>query len=56
VCSSDLIGIQKGRQEGALAIARNLLKSNVDVNIISASTGLSIEEIQSLQNSLEFAQ
>lgn len=45
-------GKEEGREEGAHAkqmeIARNLLSSNVDIAVIAKSTGLSIEEIQSL--------
>ena len=45
-------GIKKGKmeglKEGKIEIAKNMLKLNVDVNIISQSTGLSIEEIKNL--------
>lgn len=50
-------GIQKGLQQGFaqgtyqrnIEIAKSLLQSNVDINIISESTDLSIEEINSLR-------
>lgn len=32
--------------------AINLLKNNIDMNIIAQATGLSIEEIQELQNTI----
>ena len=45
-------GLKKGRQEGSKSkaqdIARKLKEENVDINIISKTTGLSIEEIQKL--------
>ncbi len=41
-------GYAEGRAEEAKQIAQNLLKLNVDLKIISQSTGLSIEEIQAL--------
>ena len=47
-----LEGLEKGRIEGLkesqIIIARNLKKSGIDINIIRESTGLSIEEIESL--------
>ncbi len=50
-------GIQKGMEQGkmkgeiekAIKIARNLLNQNIDLNVIAISTGLSIEEIESLK-------
>ena len=46
-------GIELGKQEGielgVLQTAKKLLKENVDINIISKSTGLSIEEINKLK-------
>ena len=44
--SSYNIGKKDGREE----IAKNMLKDNVDVNIISKYSGLSIEEIKNLKN------
>ncbi|MDO5003103.1 MAG: hypothetical protein Q4E39_02610, partial [bacterium] len=45
-------GEKKGREEGsttkAIEIARNLLKNKVDISIIVQSTGLSIDEVNSL--------
>jgi predicted transposase/invertase (TIGR01784 family) len=38
----------KGRKEREFEIARNLLKNGVDLSVIEISTGLSIEEIESL--------
>ena len=41
-------GIEKGAKEKSIEIAKNLLQKNIDIKIISDSTGLSIEEIQNL--------
>ena len=42
-------GIEKGEKKRSLEIAKNLLALNVDVEIISKSSGLSIEEIEKLR-------
>jgi predicted transposase/invertase (TIGR01784 family) len=42
-------GIEIGKIEGKIEIARNLLKANVDINIISNSTGLTAEEIEKIR-------
>ena len=46
-------GIKEGREEGRekekLEIAENLLKRNVDIDIIVESTGLSKEEVENLK-------
>ena len=39
---------EEGRREEQIAIAKNLKKSGIDINIISENTGLSIEEINKL--------
>jgi predicted transposase/invertase (TIGR01784 family) len=39
---------EKGREEEKIKIARNLLSLNVDIEIISKSSGLSVEEIKEL--------
>ena len=48
--------IEKGKAEGetnkAIEIAKNLLRQNVDLSIISASTGLSPEELTALKDEL----
>ena len=41
-------GIIQGSTEKANEIARSLLENNIDIDIISKSTGLSIEEINNL--------
>ena len=41
-------GLEQGINQEKISIARNLLKQNVDINVISKSTGLSIEEIESI--------
>ena len=49
-------GEKKGREEGkkegsttkAMEIAKSMLEENIDINIISKCTGLSISEINSL--------
>ena len=49
-------GIEKGKAEGetnkAIEIAKNLLRQNIDLSIISASTGLSPEAITALKDEL----
>ena len=41
-------GKEEGLKEGKIEIAKNMFKLNIDINIISQSTGLSIDEIKSL--------
>ena len=42
-------GLQEGQNIEKREIAINLLKNNVDINIISKATGLSIKEIEELE-------
>ena len=44
----EAIGISKGKIERNIEIAKNMLNQNMDLNLISNVTGLSIEEIESL--------
>ncbi len=41
-------GIEKGKKEIAIEIAKNLLKANMSVEFIANTTGLSINEVKSL--------
>ena len=41
-------GYNKGFKAGSINIAKKLKEENIDINIISETTGLSIEEIQKL--------
>ena len=41
-------GIKKGIKENQILTAKNMKKENIDVNIISKVTGLSIQEIENL--------
>lgn len=41
-------GIEQGIEKNKIEIAKNLLDNNVDINVISLSTGLSQEEIKNL--------
>jgi predicted transposase/invertase (TIGR01784 family) len=41
-------GIEKGKKEGKLEMAKNLKRSGVDIDIIVKSSGLSKEEIEEL--------
>ena len=41
-------GKEEGLREGKKEMARNMLKDNVDITIISKYTGLTIEKIQEL--------
>jgi predicted transposase/invertase (TIGR01784 family) len=43
------IGIEFGKKEEKIEIAKNLLNENIDINIISKTTGLSLEEINNLK-------
>ena len=45
---SDYVAENKGIRKGKMAIAQNMLKDNVDLEVIKKYTGLSTEEIQSL--------
>ena len=40
---------EEGKEEGKIEIAKNMLKDNVDINIISKYSGLSIDEIKDLK-------
>ena len=42
-------GIDQGKQERNIEIAKNLLKQDLSIEKISQATGLSIEEIRELQ-------
>lgn len=42
-------GIEKGSQEKALEIAKNLLNAKMDLDSIAKMTGLSMEEIEKLK-------
>ena len=41
--------LMNAKEEGKIEVAASLLKNNVDINIISKSTGLTIEEINELK-------
>ena len=42
-------GMAKGMEKRNIEIAKNLLKDNIPINIISKSTGLSEEQIKGLK-------
>ena len=42
-------GLKKGLKEKSIEIAKNMLKDNVDINIISKYSGLSVDEINLLK-------
>jgi len=42
-------GIEKGERNKQIEIAKNLLKANMDIEFISNTTGLSIEEIKTIK-------
>ena len=42
------LGIEEGKKEQQIYIARNFKKAGIDIKIISENTGLSIEEIENL--------
>jgi predicted transposase/invertase (TIGR01784 family) len=43
-------GIEKGKLEEKINIAKNLLLANVDINLISTTTNLTIKQIEDLKN------
>ena len=42
-------GLKEGEKNKSIEIAKNMLKDNVDINIISKYSGLSIDEINNLK-------
>lgn len=42
-------GLEHGKREGIFATAKNMLKASLDINLISQCTGLSLKQVQSLQ-------
>jgi len=42
-------GLQEGISKGIKKVALSMLKLNVDINIIQATTGLSLEELEKLK-------
>ena len=42
-------GLKEGEKKGKIEMARNMLKDNVDINIISKYSGLNVEEINKLK-------
>ena len=49
-------GIEQGIEQGSLStkqeIAKSLLRENISIDVISKTTGLSIEEIQLIKNEI----
>lgn len=43
-------GIKEGKAQGIKEVASKLIKENIDINIISSTTGLSIDELKKLEN------
>ncbi|MGL9718923.1 MAG: Rpn family recombination-promoting nuclease/putative transposase, partial [Wolbachia sp.] len=43
------IGEEKGREAEKIEVAKNLLKAGVSIDLIAESTGLSLDEIEQLQ-------
>ena len=41
-------GYNEGQEDAKLEIAKNMLKSKMDIKVISEVTGMSIEEIQNI--------
>ena len=46
------IGMQEGKQEGIMAIIKNMLKENTDINFISKISGKSINEIKKIAKTM----
>jgi len=45
-------GELKGRQEEKIQMVRGMLENNIDINIISSISNLSIQEIKEIQESM----
>ena len=43
------VGREQGHLEGQLEIAKNLLKENININIIANATGLSVKKLKALK-------
>ena len=43
-------GIEQGRADGLIAVARNLIKMELPLTKIADATGLSLDEIKKLAN------
>lgn len=46
--TAELRGLEKGREEGRIEVAKTMLENNMDIATISKLTGLSAEEIETL--------
>ena len=47
-----VVGFRKGKAEEEIEIAKNLLRQNIDLSIISSSTGLSESDLLKLKEEL----
>jgi predicted transposase/invertase (TIGR01784 family) len=52
ITSIEQMGHQKGREAERQAIALNLLRENISLEIIARTTGLSLEQLEQLQNQI----
>ena len=43
-------GIEQGIEQRNIEIAKNLIKENINIELISKTTGLSIEEVKKIQS------
>ena len=43
-------GIKEGKKEEKVSIAKNLLKDGIPIDVVSKNTGLSVEELNKLNN------
>ncbi|MDR1139687.1 MAG: hypothetical protein LBJ80_01290 [Rickettsiales bacterium] len=48
------VGIEKGKTEGKIEVAKNLLKAGAAINLIAESTGLTQAEIKQLQEATSY--
>ena len=46
-------GIEQGKKQNSIEIAKNLLKIGLDSKVISENTGLLIEEVEKIKNDIE---
>ena len=45
-------GLEQGRAEGVASVVKNLIRTGMDVDVVSAATGLSAQEIDIISKSM----
>ena len=49
VMDGEVRGQKRGKKEGIVKVAKSMVDENIDINIISKVTGLSIKEVSKLK-------